>query len=176
MITAGFIEKKPGGTIVHDWDDYIGKLLKAREETREKERLRKQKYRERKKSQQEQKPESIDNSSGTIDREWLKIVQSYETNIGILPIGTAGDMLVGYYEDLGADVVCKAIEVTNKAQPDVPWKYLKSVLQKWLENDINTPEKADAYTKDLERRLAEAKKRKRPAETAEPPAISGEFY
>ena len=113
---------------------------------------------------------------GAIDPEWRKVVQSYESNIGILPIGTVGDLLVSYYEDLGADVVCKAIEVTNKAQPNVPWRYLHSVLQKWLENGINTPEKADAYTKDLERRLADAKRRKQPPDSSEPPAISGDFY
>ena len=51
----------------------------------------------------------------------------------------------------------------------------RGLRQKWLENGINTPEKADAYIKDLERRLADAKRRKQPAEVNEPPAIAGGF-
>ncbi len=178
MVSADFIDREAGSLRVHDWDDYIGKLLKAREETREKERLRKQKYRERQKAQQPkaEEPKPAEPApSETYDPEWQRVVQCYEHNIGLFPIGTAVEVLIGYFEDLGADVICKAIEVTNKAQPNSPWNYLKSVLQKWLENGINTPEKADAYIKDLERRLADAKRRKQPAEVSEPPAIAGGF-
>ena len=181
MVSAEFIERTTEGMKIHDWNDYIGRLLEQRKETREKERLRKQKYRQRKKIEAaEAEPESsteVDTEIGGIDPEWLKVVKAYEDNIGMIPTGTAGEMLVSYVEDLTADVVVEAIIVTNKAQAANPWKYLKAVLDKWADQHITTAEQAKAYCKDLERRLQQAKKQKQPAATAsEPPAITGDFY
>ena len=180
MVAAGFIDQGSDGAYrIHDWDDYIGKLLTIRAENREKERKRKQKYREKIRGQkaaeatESTEPEYL---SAYIDQEWRRVVIAYEENIGLLPGGAAGQELVDYYEILKADVVIKAIEVTNKAQPENPWRYLKAVLAKWVKNEITTLEKAEAYTKDLERRLEAAKKRKQPTEQAEPPAVTGEFY
>lgn len=116
---------------------------------------------------------------GQIDKEWLKVVRCYESNIGLLPIGTSGEMLVSYYEDLGADVVCKAIETANKAQARSPWKYLLAVLNKWVDLKIDTVEKAEAYARDLERQASEAKQYKSSAVAPpikERPAIDGDFY
>lgn len=181
MISADFIERTPEGLEIHDWNDYIGRLLEQRKETREKERLRKQKYRQRKRLETaEAEPEAspeVDAALAGIDPEWLKVVKAYEANIGMIPTGTAGEMLVSYVEDLTADVVVEAIIVTNKAQAANPWKYLKAVLDKWADQHITTVEQAKAYCKDLERRLQQAKRQKQPAATAnEPPAITGDFY
>lgn len=114
-----------------------------------------------------------------IDPEWRKVVCCYESNIGLMPMGTSGELMVSFYEDLGSDVVCKAIETTNKAQPRNPWQYLMAVLNKWVDLNIDTVEKAEAYTKDLERQIGEAKRYK--TNTAgqtikERPAIDGDFY
>ena len=182
MIATGFIERGPGGLEIHDWDDYIGRLIEQRKDAREKERLRKQKYRERKRQEATEAQSEPDEPvsqvvADGIDPEWLKVVKAYEANIGMIPIGTAGEMLVSYKEDLTADVVVKAIEITNKAQAANPWKYLKAILDKWAELHIDTVDKADAYCKDLERRLKQAKRQKQPAAAAnEPPAITGDFY
>ena len=185
MTEAGFIDKGSDGSYtIHDWDEYIGRLIAFREKEKERNREKSRRHRERERAKkaaaQQSEPSPAQEepeASDTYDPEWRKIVQSYEENIGLFPGGTAAELLISYYEDLGADVIVKAIEVTNKAQPNTPFQYLKAILQKWLENGINTPEKADAYTKDLERRLATAKKRKQEkAEATEPPAISGSFY
>ena len=181
MIASDFIEKTSDGLEIHDWKDYIGRLLEQRKETREKERLRKQKYRERKRLEAaDAEPEAaseVDAALGVIDPEWLKVVKAYEANIGMIPTGTAGEMLVSYVKDLTADVVVEAIVVTNKAQASNPWKYLKAVLDKWADIGITTVEQAQAYCKDLERRIKQARKQKQPAAAAnEPPAITGEFY
>ena len=182
MISAGFIEKEAGGLTIHDWDDYIGKLIAFREKERERNRLKSQRHRERIKAakQAEAEPEAspeVDAALTGIDPEWLKVVKAYEANIGMIPTGTAGEMLVSYMEDLTADVVVEAIIVTNKAQAANPWKYLKAVLDKWADQHITTVEQAKAYCKDLERRLQQAKRQKQPAATAnEPPAITGDFY
>lgn len=175
---AGFIDDQDGTHYVHDWDDYIGRLLAYREKERERNKVKQQRYRDRKKAAatgaKTVAPRPTALSSDQIDQEWLKVVQAYETNIGTLPYGTAADLLISYYEDMGAEVVCKAIEVTNIASPENPWQYLKAVLDKWIEKQINTPAKADAAIKDFERRRAN--RSRKAADPSEPPAISGEFY
>lgn len=180
MVEAEFIEKKVDGTLeIHDWNDYIGKLMKKREESREKERNRKRDYRQRikEKAQTETGTEeySFEIDPDTIDQGWLKVAQCYEGNIGLLPIGNALDDLQAWTDNLGPEVVCEAIDVTNKAQADNPGKYLRKILTTWEEKQIDTLDKARAYTKDLKRRLEAAKRRKQP-ETNEPPAITGKFY
>ena len=176
MTEAGFIEKKADGQLeIHDWNDYIGKLIKSREESREKERLRKQKYRQQRKTEPAE-DYSFELDTEDMDQGWLAVVKAYESNIGLLPIGQALDDLQGDYEKLGAEIICEAIRITNKAQPNNPWKYLNAILKKWIDIGIDTLEKAQAYTKDLERRI-EQSKRKQQKETAnDPPAITGNFY
>ena len=115
-----------------------------------------------------------------IDTEWQKVVICYEKNIGLLPAGASGELLISYYEDLGAEVVCKAIEFANKAQARNPWQYLRAILNKWVDLGITTAEKAEAYAKDLDRQIAEAKRYKAAGAAAarerERPAIDGDFY
>lgn len=113
----------------------------------------------------------------SIDTEWKKVIICYEENIGLIPTGASGELLISYYEDLGADVVCKAIEFTNKAQARNPWQYLRAILNKWVDLGITTVEKAEAYAKDLDRQIAEAKRYKAAGAAAkERPAIDGDFY
>jgi len=178
MKETGFIEDVDGKVMIHDWRDYIGKLLERREESREKERNRKRDYRQRMKAKQTENPTedySLELDMDSIDPEWLKVVQCYEHNIGLIPNGSALDELQQSMDKLGADVICEAIVITNKAQADNPWKYLRKIMLTWEEKGIDTLEKAQAYTKDLARRLESAKKRRQP-EASEPPAISGSFY
>lgn len=176
MRDSGFIEETDTDIIIHDWHDYIGRLLEKREELRTKERERKREYRNRLKEQQQENSDyRTELEPEEIDQGWLKVVQAYEKDIGMVPMGSAGDDLQSYYDTLGADVVCKAIEITNKAQASNPWKYLDKVLRKWLDNGINTLEKAEAYNKDLERRI-EASKARRQETTTEPPAVTKTFY
>ena len=182
MREVGFIESREGIDYVHDWDDYIGRLLEYREKEKRRNREKQQRYRDRQKKagkgDDKKEPEPADAqapSKSTIDQEWLKVVQAYEKNIGMLPYGVSSDLLISYYEDMGAEVVIKAIEVTNAASPDNPWQYLKAVLEKWIEKKIDTPEKADAVIKEFERKKA-TRNRKATGETNEPPAVSGDFY
>lgn len=178
MRQAEFIDTIDGRDVVHDWGDYIGRLLESREKERQRNREKQRRYRERQRQQSsaaapvEPEPETgLD-----IPADWLKVVRCYETNIGLMPYGASNDMLYSFYEDLGADVVCLAIEVTNKASANNPWKYLTAILNKWAENGIKTREKAEAYIKDLERRLSESKRRRNPDDAGGPPAVRGNFY
>ena len=165
LVACGFIETCDDGTMcIHDWQEHIGRHIKARE--RDAERKRKLRH------SQQLAPDPVE------DTEWQKVVLAYEQNIGMVPNGIAGEMLVSYMQDLTADVVIKAIEITNESQPTNAWQYLKSILDKWADLQINTVEKAEAYKKDLRRRISEAKRRKQQqtAPTNEPPAITGQFY
>ena len=112
MIASEFIERSPEGLAIHDWNDYIGRLISFREKERERNRLKSQRHRDREKAKklaaaaeaQPEEPVSHMELDG-IDPEWLKVVKAYEANIGMIPTGTAGEMLVSYMEDLTADVV-----------------------------------------------------------------------
>ena len=87
-----------------------------------------------------------------VDAGWLRVINAYETNIGLLPTGKAFENLLSYYGDLGADVMVYAIELTNMAQPDRPKPYLAKLLASWAERGINTLQKAQADTAEHKRR------------------------
>ena len=198
MLDSGFIDvaEEDSPIRVHDWEQYIGRYVDRmeqfrikQEKGREKNRIKQQNRRERlraaqnagsdAKSQPDDHIDGVDDPDSPfgVDREWLKVAQCYGRNIGTLPIGTSLEMLVSYYEDLGAEVVCKAIEETNKESPSNPWQFLRSILNEWAEKGIDTPEKADAHTRDRRRQLDEAKRRKEGKKNGnEPPAITGKFY
>lgn len=86
------------------------------------------------------------------DAGWLRVINAYETNIGLLPTGKAFESLLSYYGDLGADVVVYGIELTNMAQPDRPKPYLAKLLASWAERGIKTLSAAKADTAEHKRR------------------------
>ena len=177
MCAAEFIDKGPDGIMaIHDWDDYIGRLIRLREETKRKEKMRKREYRERKKAEAQQ-PESQTTGQydDYVDPEWLKVVTAYEDNIGMFPVGKTCEMIQTYVDDLTADVVVEGIRCTNSAQPKNPWTYLKRILDEWARLGITTVEKAKANEKDWERAKEQDRRQKKPA-AYEPPAIEGDFY
>ena len=191
MVDEHFVDvDEDGSHVVHDWDDYIGRLIDYRAKERKRNAEKQRRHRQRLKEQKEQQEEPIEpevpptpeqpanpfDISG-IDPEWLRVIRCYEENIGRAPCGTSGEILASYYDDLGADIVCTAIKATNQAAPDNPWRYLNAILNKWLEQGVDTVEKAEALSKDLERRISNAKKRRENKNVAnEPPAIQGDFY
>lgn len=87
-----------------------------------------------------------------VDAGWLRVINAYETNIGLLPTGRAFESLLSYYGDLGADVVVYGIELTNMAQPDRPKPYLAKLLAGWAERGIKTLSAAQADTAEHKRR------------------------
>ena len=89
-----------------------------------------------------------------IDPDWKMVADAYQREIGMLPMGTALDVLTSYVDDLGGDVVCKAIEITNQKTPDNPHQFLIAILKNFEKNGIDSREKAEAYLKDRERRIA----------------------
>lgn len=140
-------------------------------------------WNKQKKKEQGEQPKQPDGpeplSAELIDPEWRKVVQAYEANIGLIPVGVAGERLVSYYEDMGADVMIEAIKVTNLAHPNNPNTFLNAILKRWIEQGVDTVEKAKAATLDHNRKN-EAIARKKQSGSAQGNAdsdrIRGGFY
>ena len=118
---------------------------------------------------EEPDPFSMDGS----DPEWMRVALCYEQNIGLIPNGVAFQQLYSFFSDMGADVVCEAIKTTNKLQPDNPYRFLVSILNRWVEKGIKTIEQAKAAVMEHERK---AKKRKQNDESNNSSPIRGKFY
>ena len=182
MIDSGFLDVEGDSYHIHDWMDYAGRYLDymgRNDEKRKKARERQRKCRaakSEKKKNDENGCEKKEDRDQLVDDQWLRVVKAYEQNIGMMPMGVSLENLISYTDDLGADIVCKAIEVTNLATPNNPHRYLQSILNKWVENKVDTLEKVEAYTKDLERRIKESRAAKYQRTESGPPAIDGKFY
>ena len=87
-----------------------------------------------------------------IDDDWKMVADAYQKQIGMLPMGTALDVLISYVDDLHGETVVKAIEITNKGTPENPYKYLIKILKNFADNGIDSKDKAEAYILDRERR------------------------
>ena len=89
-----------------------------------------------------------------IDPDWKMVADAYQAQIGMLPMGNALDVLTSYVDDLHGETVVKAIEITNEKTPDNPHQFLIAILKNFEKNGIDSREKAEAYLKDRERRIA----------------------
>lgn len=96
--------------------------------------------------------EEADENDLVIDPEWKRVADAYMAEIGIIPGGTAGQALVTYCEDIGADAMIYAIQRTNQAQPDSPYKFLKSILDDYADNGVHSLAEAEARSHDFDRR------------------------
>lgn len=98
------------------------------------------------------------------DPNWKRVADAYMKQIGILPMGTAGEILASFCEELGPDAMIVAIECTNRAQPDKPYKYLKAILDAFADKKVRSREEALACCADFDRRQETRRKAKAPAE------------
>jgi len=140
-------------------------------------------WNKQKKKEQGEPPKQPDGpeplSTDLIDPEWRKVVQAYEANIGMIPVGVAGERLVSYYEDMGADVMIEAIKVTNLAHPNNPNTFLNAILKKWIEMGVDSAEKAKAVTLEHIRKNEQRNSRqtgKSKDDGSEQNSIRGKFY
>lgn len=110
-------------------------------------------------------PNAYSDAPDMIDPEWKKVVDAYHEQIGQLPVGRSLEILISYYEDLGADVMVHAIERTNEAQPTFPHKLLKTILDGYAEKSVKTVLEAEACDKDFDRRNGKHTQQKQQADT-----------
>lgn len=117
----------------------------------------------------ESENETETTTTDAYDPEWKRVVDSYHREIGALPMGTAAETLISYFEDLGADAMIVAIERTNQAQPDVPYKFLKAILDSFADKGVHDRETAEACCNDFDRRRQNRRGGSQPQQRQEPP-------
>lgn len=86
-------------------------------------------------------------------KDWKRVTDTYQKEIGTLPTGTALEKFGSYIEDLGADAVIVAIKRTNEAQPRVPWTYLKRILDSFADKHVHSEDDAIAACNDFDREM-----------------------
>lgn len=95
-------------------------------------------------------------SLDSLNQDWVRFVKMYEQNLGMIPHGgtKTGQLIADYFDELGVDVMCKAVEITNLAQADNPAPFMLAVLKNWVERGVKNVEQAEAATKDHNRKAA----------------------
>ena len=154
---------------------------KARERSEKAQKAVNARWAKRKAASESEKPKNEPEDMFSIDGldpDWVRFVQTYEQNIGLIPHGgsKSGQLLEDYYNELGADVMCKAVEETNLAHPDNPERFILAILKNWAELGVKTLEQANAATLEHERKAGNWKKRQDGNAGSEPPAIRGKFW
>lgn len=102
--------------------------------------------------------------SSVYDPAWKRVMDAYQTQLGILPMGRAGQELITYVDDMGADAVIVAIERTNEAQPANAYPYLRKILESMLEKDVHNGEEARAFCLDFDRKKNNSAAAKKPTD------------
>lgn len=69
---------------------------------------------------------------------WNEAVQTYQDNIGRLPMGVVEDDLHFYFEQVGLDCFRLACEHTNRRNPDNKQNFILAILKSWAEQGICT--------------------------------------
>lgn len=103
---------------------------------------------------------------------WLNFETEYEKKIGLIPydkLRTFND----YYDAFGEEIMLLALEQTVKAKPDRPVPFMIAILQRWIDDGVDTVQKAKAAIRDHERAVEQAK-----GKTEQKPATVdvGKFY
>ena len=121
-------------------------------------------------------------SLDSLNQDWVRFVKVYEKNIGLIPHGgtKTGQLIADYFDELGVDVMCKAVEVTNTSQPDKPAVFMLAILKNWAELGVKTIEQAEAAIKDHNRKVAVRTRRQSQQQTddaaGQSNGIRGKFY
>jgi len=124
-------------------------------------------------ARQEKPQEMASTPPESVDEGWLRFVDGYEGKIGMIPRDKL-DALSDYYDALGADVMMLALEQTVKAKPDKPAPFMIAILQRWIEDGVDSLQKAKAAVLDHDRAVEQKKGKAR--EPTQPPIDVGKFY
>lgn len=129
--------------------------------------------REEGKPQQEKPPESATRPPESTDEGWLCFEQAYEKQIGLIPRDKL-DALSDYYDALGEDVLMLALEQTVKAKPAKPAPFMIAILQRWVEDGVDSLQKAKAAVMDHDRAVEQ--KQGKVLERPQAPIDVGKFF
>lgn len=111
-------------------------------------------------------------AQGVVDEGWKSFIQAYETKIGMIPSNKL-PKFVNYYETLGPEIMQLAIEQTAKANPEKPAPFMIAILQQWIEDGVDSVQKAKASILDHDRAVGRKKEK---AEEANVPEFLKHFY
>lgn len=101
----------------------------------------------------EEKENNKEKDYAVVDEGLSRVIRLYERIISNFPTSRATELLKGYTEELGADVVCHAIEIA--ADNNVrKWAYIEKILQDYSHNHFTTLEqvKLNEQLREEERR------------------------
>lgn len=123
---------------------------------------------------QENAPAGPSRPPENIDEGWQHFAEAYEQQIGLIPRDKV-EALSDYYDALGEDVMMLALEQTVKAKPDRPAPFMIAILQRWIEDGVDSLKKAKAAVLDHDRAVEQQKKGKA-REPTSPPIDVGKFF
>lgn len=103
-------------------------------------------------------PSAPEVDTSAYDPNWKRVADAYMNQIGMLPMGTAGEALVSYCDELGPDAMIVAIRRTNEAQPGNPYKFLKAILDTFADAKVRSEAEAIACCNEFDRKLADRKR------------------
>lgn len=200
----GFLFPVEGGYMIHDWDVYTNRYM-AQENARKKDRERKRNgkvipsdfHRNSSGNEKEETRNSVSYRNLTITREeedacacaredehgnplpnpaWQQVANCYLAEIGIMGGGTYAEKLQSYVDDMGADVVCRAITYTNEMHPGHPPTYLMRVLEDWFAKSIRDLLTAEAHLRERGKQREHAQNNHAPDEPPQPHIVDTADY
>ena len=86
-----------------------------------------------------------------------------------MPMGRSLELLTSYVEDMGAEVVVYAIELTNEAQPAAPAKFLRTVLEAFAQGGVRTLAEAQAQNAQHRNKMAGMYSKAQPSPSQQSP-------
>lgn len=107
----------------------------------------------------------IDNSSTTEEsnsaraRDLSKVMTLYLDRINAEPSMSCIEMLKSYTEDMGGDVVCRAIEIAIDEKA-TSWAYIKAILQNWTRQKVKSIDDVDKLEAERKKAKADGSKKK----------------
>ena len=114
--------------------------------------------REEPRARQEKPQERASAPPESIDEGWQHFAEAYERQIGLIPRDKV-ESLSDYYDALGEDVMMLALEQTVKAKPDKPAHFMAAILQRWIEDGVDSLQKAKAAVLDHDRAVEQKNNR-----------------
>lgn len=121
-------------------------------------KLRNKRKQESKKEEDDARAREDEYGNPLPDPAWQQVSDCYLRELGMIGGGTYAEKLESYVDDLGPDIVCLAIQKTNAKHPDHPPSYLTKLLEDWFSAGIRDITTAEAYSKERERKQANARR------------------
>lgn len=162
LVEAGYLIRTENDLLLHDWDDYAGRLM----DRREKNRIRQQNYRERHRgnpapdpapAEQPEpapptgpQPELSDTEEVGGDPGIAKVMQHYMNRINPTPSRTCLEELAGFAKAMAPEVVVYALNYAID-EHKTGWSYIRAMLRGFKTRGIRTMDDLRRNNEEFER-------------------------